>query len=392
MFVIKKRNLLIAILVAALLGGAVSCGTFLFLDSRSGAVRISKQEYEILLKEQEKYGKLEQLYQVIDESYYKPIPDEDLMLGIYRGLFAGIGDKYSTYMTAEEYESAMVNSSSEFEGVGITFSYDMDDNLIVLNTIEDSPAEAAGIRAGDILQKIDGVHYDGAQLSTAASALRGKAGTSVKVNVLRDGEAKDIVLVRATIVKQTVSSKILPDNIGYIKITTFESATAEVFEKELRSMEMKGVKGLIIDLRNNGGGLVDQGLKIADMLLPEGVITYLEDKNGNRKYENSDAMTTKLPYVIIVNGGTASTSEILGAAVKDSGEGSLVGTKTYGKGIVQSVLKLRDGDAVKLTTMQYFSPKGAVIHEKGIEPNYVVNQIEGDPRDYQLEKAKELLS
>ncbi len=391
MLSVSKKKFVAILVLVAILGGGFSLGGALLAQKQNGTIVVSKSEYDSLVNFKEKYGKLDQLYRAIDDTYYKPIPKEDLIVGMYKGLFAGIGDPYSTYLTAAEYESSMVNLSSEFEGIGINFSSNKQGSLVIISTWEGGPADKAGLMAGDVITKVDDIRYDWSKISEAGSALRGKAGTRVKVTILRSGEAKDYVITRENIVKHMVTTKILDNNIGYIKIAGFETETDKDFENELRSMELKGVKGLIIDLRGNGGGLIKQGIHIADMLLPEGVITYLEDRDGNQKFEKSDGNATNLPYVVLVNGGTASTSEILSAAIKDMKTGPIVGNKTYGKGIVQSIVKLKDGDALKLTTMQYFSPKGKVIHENGVEPDYLVDLVPDDPRDYQLEKAVDLL-
>lgn len=391
MFMMKKKNFILSLIAALLAGAVISGAVFVFVSSSDQYKMVSNAEYEKLNSMYRKYSKAEMLYQTIDEYYYKEPDREKLTEGMYKGLFNGLDDRYSAYLTAEEYESVVVNSSSEFQGVGITFSTNVLGQLIVISTSDESPAQIAGIKTGDIILMVDDVAYDGSQMDKAASAMRGQKGTKVKLTIYRDGVTKDYELTRANIVKYTVKSEMLGNNIGYIRISGFEDATAEDFEKELRSMEMKGVSGLVIDIRNNGGGLVEQGVKIADMLLEEGVIVYIEDRKGKKEVYNSDADATDIPYVVLVNEGSASTAEILSAAIKDNKGGAIVGTKTFGKGIVQSIVPLEDGDAIKMTTMQYFSPDGHVIHEVGIEPDYVVELNEGDNTDYQLQKALQLL-
>ncbi len=221
--------------------------------------------------------------------------------------------------------------------------------------------------------------------------MRGKPGTKVDIVVLRGEEELDFSITRANIVMQSVRSEMLDGNIGYIRISSFEEKTAEDFKQQVRDMEIKRVKGLVIDLRDNGGGLVESSVQIADLLLDEGVVTYTEDRKGEKEYYKAKAGKTDLPYVILVNGGTASASEILTAAVKDHKGGKIVGTNTYGKGIIQSIEQLSNGDAVKLTIMQYFSPNGSVIHKVGIKPDVEVEALATDTTDKQLEKAVELL-
>ena len=229
-------------------------------------------------------------------------------------------------------------------------------------------------------------------METVSAALKGKAGTKVRVTYDRDGKEREVTIKRAKIISQTVESKMLENRIGYMALSSFEEHTAEDFKKQLADLQKKGAKSLIIDLRDNGGGLVDSGTEIADVFLGEGTITYLQNRKGQKQYIKSDADKIQVPCVFLVNENTASTSEILAAAVKDDGTNPLVGTTTFGKGIVQSTQQRQDGSAVKLTTMQYFSPKGNAIHEKGVKPDYVVKNSKQSKEDKQLNKAIELLT
>jgi carboxyl-terminal processing protease len=213
----------------------------------------------------------------------------------------------------------------------------------------------------------------------------------VTITYWREGVTTDVVLTRAKIVDKSVYSKMLTEDLAYIRITQFEKNTDKDFQLTLNQLEESGVKGIIIDLRNNGGGLIDSGIKIADMLLGEGTITYLENNKKERTYYNSDDSATGIPYLLLINEGTASTSEILAAAIQDNQGGRVIGTKSFGKGVVQSVEMLTDGDALKLTVMQYYSPKGKTIHGKGVTPEVIVEDIEATPLDEPLEKAIQLL-
>jgi carboxyl-terminal processing protease len=260
---------------------------------------------------------------------------------------------------------------------------------VVISTISGSPADKAGLRTGDIILMVDGKAYE--ELEALGAAIRGDAGSKVEITYLRGEDQKTVSIIRAKIVSETVVSRELAGGIGYIQITSFEEHTAEDFEAALHEFEVKGLKGLVIDLRNNGGGLVDQGVAIADLLMGKGSITYLMDRDGNKETYSSDTNKTSLPFVLLVNGGTASTSEILSAAIKDSKDGLLVGETTFGKGIVQSTTQLPDGDAVKLTIKQYFSPDGNVIHKIGVEPDYAVTDNPDTPEDEALNKALALL-
>lgn len=392
MLMIKKRNFIFIIIVSILVGVLLAGGAIFFLGVASGGyVAITGDEYKSYKETKEKYGKLTELQKYIENYYYIPVDSQALEEGIYKGLFWGLGDPYSAYLTAEEYEEIMISTKGEFQGIGVTIAPDEQGLINVVAPIDESPAQKAGILSGDKITAVAGKSYDGSTIDGAVAAMRGKAGTKVGITVLRAGEILEFDITRANIVLQSVKSEILEDNIGYIRISSFEEHTAEDFKKHLRELEMKGVDGFVLDLRSNGGGLVDSSVEIADMLLEEGVVTYTEDRKGDRNTYKSKSGATKLPYVVLINEGTASSSEILTGAIKDNEGGKIVGTKSYGKGIIQSIEKLSNGDAVKMTVMQYFSPKGNAIHGLGIEPDEVVELLMEDQTDKQLERAIEIL-
>jgi len=393
MFMIKKRNLIFIIVVAMLVGALASGGAIYYIGAASGGyTAITKTEYENYKLMKERYGKLDELEKYIEEKYYKPVDEESLKQGMYKGLFWGLGDPYSAYLTKEEYNEIMISTTGEYQGIGVTIAPDENGLINVVSPIDDSPAEKAGIQSGDKITSVEGHSYSGSNIAAAVAAMRGKPGSSVKITILRNSKSMELEITRANIVMQTVKSEVMDGNIGYIRISSFEEKTADDFKQHLRDLELKGVKGFILDLRDNGGGLVDVSIDVADTLLDEGVVTYTEDRNGNKEYYKSKAGKTNLPYVVLVNGGTASASEIITGAIKDHKGGPIVGTTTYGKGIIQSVEKLPNGDAVKLTIMQYFSPDGNVIHKVGIKPDVVVEAQADDKTDKQLEKAIEILN
>lgn len=392
MFMIKKRNL-IFIIIASLLAGVLLTGGAAYLVgvTSGGYVAITKDAYDEYRAAKDKYGKLEELSSYIKEKYYIPVNENDLTEGMYKGLFWGLNDPYSSYLTKKEYEEIMISTTGEYQGIGVTIAPDDRGYINVVSPIDDTPAERAGVKSGDKIIGVAGENYDAASIDAAVAAMRGKPGTPVKVTVLRGGETMDFEITRANIVMQTVKSEILSGNIGYIRISSFEEKTADDFKSQLRDLELKGVKGLVIDLRDNGGGLVEVSVDIADMLLEEGVVTYTEDQKGDKLYYKSKPGATVLPYTILVNGGTASASEIVTAAVKDHKAGKIIGTTTYGKGIIQSIEELPNGDAIKLTVMQYFSPDGNIIHKVGIKPDIIVEILKDDQTDVQLQKAIEVL-
>lgn len=386
----KKRTFALILCLTLIVGGSLTYGGIqLAILANIGTVQVPVAEYENLKYMNDKYAKLEQLYQTIEENFYKDFDTDALEIGMYKGLFSGLDDVYSAYMTKDEYEAWKASALGEFEGIGITFAQDDSGDFVILNTITGSPAEKAGLLAGDLILKVDGKEFT--DLETLGTAIRGDAGSKVEVTYQRSNKAYTISIIRAKIVTESVSYELRADNIGYIKITGFEDQTSEDFEAALRDLEVKGATGLIIDLRNNGGGLVDEGVQIADKLMGKGTITYLQDRYGNKEYYDSDAQKTSLPYVILVNDGTASTSEIVAAAIKDSDDGQLVGITTFGKGVVQYTSQLPDGDAIKLTIKQYFSPLGTTIHKIGVTPDFVIVDDTTTEVDEQLNKALALL-
>lgn len=389
---VKKQNMIIAVAAAFLLGCAAALGSVLLVEKGfiGGMVKVPQEEYQYYQQLDDRYAKLNQIYNDITANYYKEPDESNLETGMYKGLVAGLGDPYSSYMTSEEYQAWSDSVSGEFEGIGINFSMNTKGEFVILSSIPGTPAEAAGLKSGDRILAVDGKVY--ADLELLSGAIKGKAGTKVNLTYEREGQQKDVTIKRAKIVNQTVSSKMLKSDIGYIAITSFEEHTAEDFQTQMDTLQQKGAKSLVIDLRDNGGGLVDAGVEIADTLLGEGLITYMQDRSGKKQYIRSDKDAVQLPCVFLVNENTASTSEILAAAVKDDGTNPLVGTTTFGKGIVQSSQQQKDGSSLKLTIMQYFSPKGNVIHGKGVKPDYVVKEDEKSTNDKQLSKAVEILT
>ena len=386
---LKKRNLIILLLVVALMGGGVVVGIdrFVFTDD----VRLSGEDYATYQRMQKRYGKVEALYNTLEQYYYKDLDAKALEQGMCKGLFDGTGDPYTSYMNKEQYENLLINTTGELEGIGVTVGASTENYIVVVSTVKGSPAEAMGLQSGDIIVAVDGTEYEGSELDLAVANMRGKAGTKVTVTYIRDGKRYDVEITRAKITLESVYAEELEGNIGYIYISSFENKTAEDFKKELDAFEVKGVDGVVIDLRNNGGGLVDVAVEVADELLGEGILAYTEGKGQDRTYMNTKEGKTTVPYVILINEGTASASEIIAAGVKDNKGGKIIGTTSFGKGVIQSMAQLTEGDAVKMTVAQYFSPKGHVIHEVGVKPDIEVELKENSRVDTQLEKAIELL-
>lgn len=389
MFKLQKRRYILSILAAGFIG-AVLMGGLIFLGLKVNGLALVSHKSAVEMKTiLQNYGKLPELREVIlGKSIYK-LEEEKSADEVYKALVASLGDPYSEYLNKKEAKEWEESLSGEFSGVGINFHETEEGTFQVVKTIEGSPAAGADVKEGDLILEVDHKTFD--DVTKMAKAIRGKEGTKVVLTMSRDGEKKEIILVRAKVKDKTVIKEMITEDIGYIRISSFEDGTGADFESELNSLDTKGVKKLIIDLRGNGGGYTKEGIKIADRLLPEGTITYMEDKLGKKEYYNSDVKSTNMKYVLLVDRNTASTSEILAAAIKDNKGGPLVGEKTYGKGVVQSTYKFKDGSALKLTIMQYFSPKGETINKKGIEPDYPVALPEDGSSDTQKDKAVELL-
>lgn len=384
-----KKKKFIIYLAAAFIGGCLVTGgaAALINNGLFGSVRVDADDYNVLMDTYERYGKAEQLYMTLEENYYKDIDEDDVMTGLYKGMVEGLGDPYSSYMTEDEYASWEASTTGEYSGVGITFTQDKDGSFVVVSVEKNAPAHKGGIKAGDVIIEVNGKAYE--DMDVMANAMRGKEGTDVDVTYVRDGSKKTVTLTREKIEQTTVEWEMLNEDTGYISISSFMSGTADEFSDALKAVEDRGAGSLVLDLRDNGGGLVDSCIEIADQFLDKGIVTYLENKDGKRvDYESEDGKTD-LETVVLVNENSASASEILAAALQDNGI-KLVGETTYGKGVVQSTVKLSDGTALKLTIMQYFSPEGRTINGKGVKPDYSVDGSEdGDP---QLEKALSLLS
>lgn len=344
-------------------------------------------------KEYRQYKKLVSLSEKINEDFYKK-PDRDMLeTGIYKGLFAGLGDVYSAYYTKDEMKQLLEASSGKYVGVGMTVGADKETGRIrVESTFDKSPAKEAGIQKGDFIVRVDGKSYTYQEMDIAVKNMRGKAGTSVKISLIRGNRQIEKIVVRRQITIQTIESRVLENNLGYISIKSFDEDTADDFRSALKNLEAKNIKGLIVDVRDDGGGLLDVVENIVDRLLGKAVIVYTQDNKGNKEYlRSSDKEKISIPIVVLTNGNSASASEILTGAILDNKAGISVGTTTYGKGLVQQVVPLRDGTGYKLTTAQYFTPNGSYINEKGIKPTIEVKEEKDQlPRaiSYLKEKIK----
>lgn len=295
---------------------------------------------------------------------------------IYKAVVSGLDDKYAAYYTKDEYKDISEKTKGEFCGIGAYISQGKNDNYLkVAGVVKGGPAQKAGIKKGDIIVEVDGENIQGKDSSYAVSKMKGKKGTNVSISVMRKGNKKPITfnIKREVIHDNTVSYKMLDNNIGYISVSAFETVTKKQFKSAVDCLEKKNEKGLIIDLRDNGGGLLDTALDMLDQILPKKLVVYTKDKNGvAEEYYTKDDKEINIPIVILVNGNSASASEVFCGALRDYGKAKLLGTKTFGKGIVQSSFAFRDGTGLKFTTSKYYTPKGINIHGTGFEPDIKV--------------------
>ena len=412
---VKKSGLIILLVLTLILGATIPLWLQVFdvvdlsrfslkkrnvsgLAPEIGDAVLSGDEYEDYQYLLATYGKLDSLRQLICSNYYTEVDTDALDTWTYKGLLAGLNDPYSAYYTAEEYASLLISTTGEYSGIGVTITAGDSGYIEVVSPTDDTPAYKAGIKTGDYIVKINGEEYYASDLDMAAATMRGEPGTDVTVTILRGDELFDLTLTRETIINVTVKYEMLEDQIGYIRISSFEENTAKDFQAALLDLESSGAEHLVIDIRDNGGGMVDSSIEIADLLMDKGTVVYAEDHNGKKTYYSTGEGRTDLKYAILINGGSASASEILSCGVQDNGEGIIVGTQSYGKGIIQALEKLPDGSAVKITILQYFSPSGNVIHKQGVTPDHVVELTDDCYDEYgnlvndlQLQKAIELL-
>ena len=376
-------------LVPFILGVVLTLITIFAIAKIGNFVVVHGDENGVIKIIAKEYSNLPKILDAIDKKSIFEFNEKNAKDAALKAVVDSIGDEYSEYLTKKETDEWESYLNGEFSGIGISFQKNDKGEYQVTEVFKDSPAEKSGIKIGDIILKVDGNLYKTSE--EMSEHIRGKSGTTVELVLMRNNKEIKASITRETVKEKTVYSKVMDDGSGYIMIKSFEDGTAKEFETELSAFEKQGIKSMVIDLRDNGGGYIDEGMEIADRLLKEGTITYMEDVKGKRKYFNSDEKATKIKYVVLVNENTASTSEILTAAIKDNNGGKIVGSKTFGKGIVQETTKFKDGSSLKLTVLRYFSPKGKVIHKKGIKPDVEVKFDPSSGTDNQLEMAKSLL-
>lgn len=333
-------------------------------------------------------GKLNAIDSVLESFYFGDVDDETAKDNIYKAYLSSYGDKYTMYYTADEYKALKESTNGKFYGIGAVCQLSGEGGVLLVDVYDNGAGYQAGLRSGDRVVNVDGRDITGMELSSAVALIKGDKGTSVTLEVIRGTERLTFSAVRDAVEAKTVSYTLLDNNIGYLSISQFEEVTTKQFKAAVEDLQSQGMKGLVIDIRNNPGGLLDTVVGMLKYMLPDGLIVYTEDKQGNRKeYKGQDNDEFNLPLAVIVNGNSASASEIFAGAIQDYGKGTIIGTQTYGKGIVQTVKPLTDGSAIKFTIAKYFTPKGQDIHGKGVTPDMVVEYDTDTDVDTQLDTA-----
>lgn len=398
----EKRKIVLTAVITAIATAVVTCGITLVASDISSALLIGNGDSAFMKK-------FEAVDTILGKKYLYDYDKTELRENAVKAYVDGLAEPYTHYYTPSEFSSYIGNIQDGYVGIGIMVGVNDSNQIEVIAPFEDSPAYAAGVLPGDILKAVEGTEYSGDKLSEAVDVIKsGREGTSVNITFVRDGKGIELTIERGDISSESVKTEMLDDNIGYIRITSFNSSsengehsTFSEFTNKLTELKQQGADRLIIDLRDNPGGVLTEVCNIADMLLPEGTITYIEDKNGNRKYYSSDAECIDMPIVVLINGNSASASEVLTGALKDYGKAVIVGERSYGKGIVQDVYPFFDGSGISITSAKYYTPNGICVHETGIEPDVqvatpdkyhdsYVSEIDRS-EDVQLQKAIELI-
>lgn len=379
----NKKWILCTVVIVIATNLATMFGTYNFWKIRQGDV----------------IGKFEKIFQVrntLYKYYDGKVSDDVLLEGALKGMTASLNDPYTVFMNKKEFEQLNTETEGNYSGIGIQVM-SKDDKIQIQSVFKGTPSEEAGLKSGDIIQKANGVAVSGKQLEKAVSIMKGKEGTEVKLTVYRQGKGSfDVNVKRAKVDMQTVDGEILKHDIGYVQVSMFDENTAKNFKNKLSELKSKGMKSLIIDLRDNPGGVLDQCVDMASNFIPSGkVVLYTVDKYNNKKeYKSKGGDFYDIPVTILVNGNTASASEIFSAAIKDYKKGTLVGEKTFGKGVVQTMFDTGDSTALKVTISKWYTPNGENVQKKGINPDLKVvypaalkNKVYNRDIDPQFNKA-----
>ncbi len=398
-FSIRQVAAIVAVAVTISVCATIFVTNYIYTSSDRHVISFDAEAVNL-----ENVVKFNQVRDILKKDFYMSVDENKLIEGATSGLADSLEDPYTVYFNRQQMQTFLEKSEGSYVGIGVTVNVDDKGLLTVIEPYEGSPAKEAGMQQGDKIVKVDDKDVTAySDENMIISMIKGKENTKVSITVYRPGEDRYVQfdITRKRIKASNIKSEILDGNIGYIKLVMFDSEIAKYFRNDLNSMLKKGIKGLVIDLRDNPGGSYEQVVQIADSLLPEGIIVYTEDREGNKNVERSNRSSIGLPMVLLINGNSASASEILAGSVKDHGVGKLVGSRTFGKGLVQELKVLKDGSGLKVTISRYFTPSGVCIHGTGVKPdievdvldeykNYPVSQIPRD-RDVQLKSAIEAL-
>ena len=390
---IYNKFFAILLIVACVVAVVSSIFTYKWITKNNAVLDLKASTTDTTNKTQAIAKSLENFRSVIDEYYKGDIDEEKLLDSTIKGYVDGLGDKYTTYMPKEEWDEFQESALGNFVGIGIYMTENSDELIEVVSPMEDSPAKKAGIMAGDIIVEVNGESVIGQSTDIVSSKIKGEEGTNVSIKIKRNDEYLTFDLVRENIKIYHVYSEVLDNNVGYISLITFDTGCADEFYKKLTELKDKGITKLVIDLRNNTGGIVNESLNIAEMFINKGNKLLITEDNKNNKvttYAKSDAIVD-MDVVVLCNKYTASASEILIGALRDNNIAKIVGTQTYGKGVIQQIFKLKDGGALKITTEEYYTPNETKINKVGITPDVEVELKDGE-EDTQLNKAIEILN
>lgn len=330
-------------------------------------------------------------YRFIETKYINDTDDVKLIDGAIDGMVKSLNDPHSNYLSPKMYKTLMEQTEGSFAGIGVVMGMDNEQKIHIVGIMENSPGQKAGLQEGDEILAVDGVPVTQMAFDEVAAHVRGQAGTDVVLTIMRDNANQDITITRDNIKLKTVGHKMLDNNIGYIQIVSFSEDTANEFNEAYNDLKNQGMKALVLDLRNNPGGLLTTCVEIAKKLVPKGEIVSIVDKQGNKETYSSSLEAPEYPLVVLINKNSASASEILSGAIQDTKAGTIIGNTSYGKGSVQTILPMFEDDAVKLTIAKYYTPSGRSIDGTGITPDIEINLDENATSDTQLDKALEIL-
>lgn len=367
-----------------------------YMKTDTGNIELLTNYISISESTTELEKKIEILKRYLENEYMGELDEKKMVETALKGYVAGLGDEYTEYLTEEELEELMVSVNGNYVGIGIYMSQNTDGDVVVLLPIEGSPAEEAKLQTGDIIKKVDGIECNGLELSEVSNKVKGEEGTKVNLEILRNGTTFTVDVERRTVEIKYIDSKVIDGNIGYIEMLGFEDGCTAKFKEELEKLKSQNIKSLIIDLRSNGGGLVTEAISLSELFIPKGkVILKSYDKNGNETVKKSaNPFTEDMKIVVLVNEESASATEIFSAAMQDNEFATIIGTTTFGKGVMQEVDPLTIGGAIKITIEEFKTPNGNKIHEIGIKPDIEVENDEivtEESQDKQLQTAIDFL-